>query len=123
MKIGQWWKQSSRVAKVVTFLAVLLTLQMGLCFASPGEPAWFDSLINVPYTPSGEFRVGLLVAEAVLCVCTLVLLIIAVLVWMAHSLKVGKARASVVSQEYENVAAMKTDQDKLPKNSGDPNDR
>ena len=80
----EWWFPKSGSAKTVTALATLLILQIGLCFASPGEPAWFDRLFNIhPY--AAEWHAGLVVLEAELCMITFLLLIVALFVMVSAS--------------------------------------
>jgi hypothetical protein len=71
------WKQSGWAAKTVAALAVLLTLQIGLCFASPDEPPSFDALFHIQ-PGQDELRIGLVFAEALGCVVTFIMLLIAI---------------------------------------------
>jgi hypothetical protein len=74
------WKQTSGPAKLVTVLAALLILQIGVCFASPSEPPWFDKFFHVQRDPE-SLHIGLAVMQMYLCLITAVLLLIALLVW------------------------------------------
>ena len=79
MTMANWWKRRSGAAKTVTVLAVLLTLQIGLCFSTPYtvQPI-HDAMFG---RDTGEMAdLGLWVIQAFLCVFTLVLLIIALIV-------------------------------------------
>jgi hypothetical protein len=79
MTMGSWWGRKSGWAKVVTVLAVLLTLQIGLCFSTSYT---VQPIYDAMFGPSSgeEAGLGLLVAQAFLCVGTAVLLIIAIIV-------------------------------------------
>ena len=46
LSLKAWWPRKSGQAKLVTALTTLLILQIGTCFASPGEPVWFDKLFS-----------------------------------------------------------------------------
>ncbi len=80
MSLRTWWQQKNGPAKSVTGLTTLLILQIGLCFASPGEPAWFDRLFHIRSSPH-RFGLALVMAEAYLCIATFILLLIALIVW------------------------------------------
>jgi uncharacterized membrane protein len=79
MTIAHWWGRRSGSAKTVTVLAVLLILQIGLCFSTPYtvQPI-HDAMFG---RDTGELAgLGLWMVQAFLCVCTLVFLIIAIIV-------------------------------------------
>lgn len=80
MSLKAWWRRKSGPAKLVTALTTLLILQIGTCFASPGQPAWFDKLFHIKPSRYG-FRAGLVVVEAYFCIGTFILLLIALMVW------------------------------------------
>jgi len=109
MSLRSWWRRKSGPAKVVTTLATLLIVQMGLCFAYPGEPAWFDRLFHIK-PQQYDLRVGLVVVEAYLCIATFILLLIALIVQVARSLRTHAPDRVTLSgtSEKANVA---TDQD------------
>jgi hypothetical protein len=73
VKLGQWWKRRSGKAKAITVLAVMLSLQIGLCFSTPqltyrsgaSIPAGFD-------TPM--WTLNLMIWQAAFCAVSAVLL-------------------------------------------------
>lgn len=77
MTLRRWWKQKSGGTKAVTALAVLLMLQIGLCFASGFA---VDRLVAP--TPGEEFgaSMGWMYVQAILCLVTAALLVIAIIV-------------------------------------------
>jgi len=79
MKIKRWWSRKSGWAKVVTVLAVLASLQIGLCFSTPVTVQPVYLAICGPSSDS-EFGLGLVIVQAFLCVVTFALLFLAVLV-------------------------------------------
>jgi hypothetical protein len=109
MSLTLWWQRKSGPAKVVTTLATLLIVQMGLCFASPGEPSWFDRLFHIK--PSQyELRVGLVVVEAYLCIATFILLLIALIIQVVRSWRTH-APDRVTPSGTSEKANIATDQD------------
>jgi 4-amino-4-deoxy-L-arabinose transferase-like glycosyltransferase len=71
-----WWKRRSGGAKTVVVLAVLLILQIGLCFST-------DSTVLPAYVAifghgsESELGLSLVVFQAILCAVTIVALLIA----------------------------------------------
>jgi len=55
MKLGRWWSEKSGKAKVVTVLATLLILQIGLCFGTPAIVPWYQIIFG----PSSDSELGL----------------------------------------------------------------
>jgi hypothetical protein len=108
--MGKWWKNKSGLAKTITALAVLLLLQMGLCFASPGEPPWFDWLFRIRPNPFQELRLGLIVVEFYLCLFTFLLLLIAVLMSIGASWREGDSAMSVVPRSWDETEDDRTDE-------------
>ena len=98
LSLKSWWKRKSGAAKLVTALTTVLLLQIGLCFASPGEPAWFDRLFHIKPSPYG-IRLGLVIIEAYLCIFTFVILLIAVLIWVTTSFAVDGLRVTPAERE------------------------
>lgn len=81
MSIGIWWTHKSGKAKVVTGLATLVILQIGLCFATPTIVPWFESLLHAQAS-GGTFEDLVLVAlQAMLCVATLGAIFLVVIFW------------------------------------------
>jgi hypothetical protein len=108
--MGKWWRNKSGRAKTITTLAVLLILQMGLCFASPGEPPWFDWLFRIRPNPFQELRLGLLVVEFYLCLFTFLLLLIAVLMSVGASWSAVDSDLSVVPRSWDGTDEERTDE-------------
>lgn len=102
MSLKTWWQRKSGPSKLVTALTALLIVQMGLCFASPGEPAWFDKLFHIK---PGQFglRVGLVVVEAYLCVGTFILLLIALMAWAVASWRKDKPAVLTLSERTKSA--------------------
>jgi hypothetical protein len=77
VSFGDWWKRRSGGAKTVVVLAVLLILQIGLCFSSDSTviPA-YEAIFGASHDP--EAGIGFAVVQAMLCGVTLVALLIAV---------------------------------------------
>jgi len=97
-----WWRQKSGPAKLVTGLTTLLILQMGLCFASPGEPAWFDALFHIRPTPD-QLRLGLVVVEAYLCAGTFLVLLVALLVWGTASFARADPNTTLIERDANDM--------------------
>lgn len=78
MKIGKWWQKRSGGAKTVTALTALLILQIGVCF---GSGIAIDALVTPG--PGDEFGAGFgwMAMQAVGCLLTLALLVIALIGW------------------------------------------
>jgi hypothetical protein len=72
--IRSWWKRKSGAAKVVTVLAALLTLQIGLCFSTSATvlPAYLA--IFGPSRDS-ELGLGLIIWQGLLSFVTAALLL------------------------------------------------
>jgi uncharacterized membrane protein len=90
--MAHWWGRKSGWAKAVTALAVLLIVQMGLCFStSYTVQPLYDALFG---PSSGEMPgLGLVIVQAMLCVVTVVLLFIAVIVAAAGGHFSGKSNS------------------------------
>jgi len=82
MNILTRWKQSSVPAKSVAVLAVLLILQIGICFSAPQEQPWFKILFHMNPNPVWEDGIGAWIEQAMFWALTFVLLIIAFFVWL-----------------------------------------
>ena len=102
MSLKTWWQQKSGPAKLVTALTTLLILQMGLCFASPGEPAWFDRLFHIHPMPD-QLRLGLVIIEAYLSIGTFVFLLIALLVWGTSSFTETDSKLTLIARDTDEV--------------------
>ncbi len=105
-----WWKKKSGTAKTVTALAVLLVLEIGLCFASTADPAWFDALFHIRPNPEG-LRLGMVTMEAYACLFTFVLLVIALLVWAAGSWSSVDDAVSVVLRGSDGMDEERSDEE------------
>ena len=90
VNMGAWWRQKSHAAKAMAVLLLLLTLQIGLCVATPSIGRWADS---IAHTPQGEGwgTFGLILWEFYFCLLTLLLLVIAAL-WGLAGWIAGKTR-------------------------------
>jgi hypothetical protein len=106
----KWWRNKSGRAKTITALAVLLLLQMGLCFASPGEPPWFDWLFRIRPNPFAHIHLGLIVVEFYLCLFTFLLLLIAVLMSVGASWSAVDSDLSVVPRSWDGTDEERTDE-------------
>jgi hypothetical protein len=82
MKIRAWWKQSSGLAKTVTILSALLLLQIGVCALTPTVLPWYEAVFQVPPSHDPLEALGLMAFQAILCVCSLVILFFA---WVAFT--------------------------------------
>jgi len=92
-----WWVRKSGWAKTVTGLAVLLILQIGLCFASSAVAPQIYSIFHLSSGPEqGEAYWGLTISQAFLCLITFVLLGMAILLWMTSSSGVDDKLTSMV---------------------------
>jgi len=88
--MGAGWRQKSVAAKAMVVLALLLTVQIGLCVATPWLARWSDSIAHRPQGEDwGTF--GLVLWEFYLCLLTLLLLGIAAL-WRLVGWIGGKTR-------------------------------
>jgi len=78
LSFGKWWKRRSGGAKTVVALAVLLILQIGLCFSSDLTviPA-YEAIFGASHDP--EAGIGFAVVQAMLCAVTGVALLVAFL--------------------------------------------
>jgi|ERR1700733_6949283 hypothetical protein len=94
-----WWRKKSGYAKTITALAVL---QIGLCFASPGEPRWFDWLFRITPPPDG-LRLGLIFVEFCFCLFTFLLLLIALLMSVAASWSSVDSEVSVAPKSEHAI--------------------
>jgi hypothetical protein len=80
MKLRIWWKHKSGQAKTITLLAVLLTLQIGLCFST-------GTITNAlgTSTPKGYddpmWDLNLMVWQCFLCFVTLALIVVLAIWW------------------------------------------
>jgi len=95
MNLRQCWKRSNGSAKAVTLLATLLILQIGLCFASPGEPRWFDVLFHIRPAPD-RLPLGLVGAEFELCCATGLLLLVALMIRFTATSSIDEMLSSVI---------------------------
>jgi integral membrane sensor domain MASE1 len=98
MSVKTWWQHKSGPAKLVTALTTLLILQIGLCFASPGEPAWFDRVFHIHPMPD-QLRLGLVVVEAYLSIGTFIFLLIALLVWGTSSFTETDSKLTLIARD------------------------
>lgn len=96
MSLKTWWRRKSGLSKTVTILATALILQIGLCFASPGEPRWFDRLFGIQPRPDVYLRIGLVTSEAFLCLITFLLLLGAALAQITRSSTIDEDLPSIV---------------------------
>jgi len=78
VNMGAWWKQKCVAAKAMVVLLLLLTLQIGLCVATPLLGRWADS---IAHTPQGEGwgTFGLILWEFYFGLLTLLLIVFAAL--------------------------------------------
>ena len=106
-----WWRKKSGGAKAVTALAILLVLQIGLCFASPGEPAWFVALFQIRRNPD-QLRLGLIILEAYGCLFTFALLLIVLLVCVTTSWSAVDDTVSVVPRGSNGADDKRTNKGK-----------
>jgi hypothetical protein len=79
-----WWVSRNGYAKTVTVLCAILILQIGVCFASPGEPAWFDALFHIKPGPD-NLRIAFAFWEAVFCCVTAFVLVMTLILWSVTS--------------------------------------
>jgi hypothetical protein len=80
VSVGKWWKQKSGQAKTVTALAVLLMLQIGLCFSTPAMMPWYESIFGP--SRDSELGLGLMIGQGLLCLVNLVVLFVVVVAWL-----------------------------------------
>ncbi len=74
------WKQKSVPAKVVTVLAVLLILQIGLCFGAPITATCFDALFHLKPSYGALEWLGMMSILAITSILTAAALIVAAIV-------------------------------------------
>jgi branched-subunit amino acid permease len=91
LSMGKWWRQKSGQAKAITALAVLLTLQIGLCFSTPVTVLPVFELFMGPNAES-ELGWGLIIWQFIFCMITLALIVIAT-VWWIPGLSSGKKKS------------------------------
>jgi hypothetical protein len=92
MSIRTWWKAKSGAGKALMVLAVLLTLQIGLCIATPALTQRWDVMQHKP-AGEGWGTFGLLLWELLFCVANVVAMVIAG-VWWLIALMVGRRKAA-----------------------------
>jgi hypothetical protein len=80
MKMPGWWKRKSGQAKTITLLAVLLTLQIGLCFSTGTITNSLHTPIPQGYDhPMWDFT--LMLWQCLFCVVTLALIVVLAVWW------------------------------------------
>jgi heme A synthase len=79
LSIKTWWRKKSRPPKVVTVLATLLVLQIGLCWSTPLTvlPAY---LAVFGHSSDSELGLGLEIWQGMLSIALFFLLALAILV-------------------------------------------
>jgi uncharacterized BrkB/YihY/UPF0761 family membrane protein len=77
MSKWQRWKRSSWPAKAVAVLAVLLILQVGLCFGAPISAAGFDALFHLKPVYSPLEWLGMMTILAVTSLVSAIALLVA----------------------------------------------
>jgi hypothetical protein len=75
MNFSNWWRRKSGRAKTVTVLAVVLLLQIGLCFGTPEATSWFDDLFRI-HRDDPFYALGWMMFEALLCIVTVIVLFV-----------------------------------------------
>lgn len=79
MRIRNWWYLRDGRSKAITVLAVLLLLQIGLCFQSPKVAPWFIRTFHVTSLDVPMQGLSLMIWQAALCAITACLLIAVVI--------------------------------------------
>jgi phosphotransferase system glucose/maltose/N-acetylglucosamine-specific IIC component len=80
MTLARWWKQKSGQAKTITLLAVLFTLQIGLCFST-------GAITNSLHTPPPHgydhpmWDLTLMLWQFFICLITLALIVVLAVWW------------------------------------------
>lgn len=75
MWFRNWWYRHDGRSKAITALAVLLLLQIGLCFSSPGVAPWFGRTFHITSLDDPMQTLLLMFWQERLCVLTACLLI------------------------------------------------
>jgi hypothetical protein len=71
-----WWTCKSGKEKVITVLAVVLILQIGLCFSTPALMPWVAAVFHIRHGNNPLDDLGPMVVQMFLCIGTIVFLII-----------------------------------------------
>jgi len=83
MNVKRWWHEKSGRSKVLTALATILILDIGLCFATPEivPPLW--SLLGV--RNEGNDDLGLMVLQAIFCAALFVAIALVGILWTSDA--------------------------------------
>jgi hypothetical protein len=92
--MSKWerWKRSSWPAKAVAALAVLLILQVGLCFGAPISAAGFDALFHLKPRYGPLEWLGMMTILAVTSLVSAVALIVAAILLASRRVNPAEAR-------------------------------
>jgi tryptophan-rich sensory protein len=113
-RLRKWWLSKSGFAKTVTVLCAILILQIGVCFASPAEPAWFDALFH-PRDYPDRLHFAFAAWQAFFCCVTALLLLGALLIWVTFTSSIDEHLPSIIRVEPNRSADTE-------EKSGDRND-
>jgi hypothetical protein len=80
MKLSDWWKRKNGQAKTITLLAVLLTLQIGLCFSTETITNALHASIPQGYDHP-TWNITLWIWQFFLCLVTLALIVVIAIWW------------------------------------------
>ena len=81
--LRSWWTKNSGGAKIVTVLAALLVLQIGLCWTTPFTVVPAYLAVHGPSSDS-ELGLGLMIWQGILCIVTFLALFVAAVAWAAE---------------------------------------
>jgi hypothetical protein len=65
MSLQSWWLQKSRRAKTITILAILLLLEIGLCFGTPVGVSWSDTAFGTHFGRDPFASLGYMFIQAI----------------------------------------------------------
>jgi hypothetical protein len=101
-----WWLSKSGFAKTVTVLCAILILQIGVCFASPAEPAWFDALFHIRRSPY-QLNLAFAVWQAIFCCVTAFVLFMTLLAGITSSSSTDEHLPSITRVQPDHSADTK----------------